>query len=383
MKIYRTSQYEQTERIAREAAEWLQLMKSAPDAAERSAFASWLLSSPLHAREMLLAGMLDRELSGSGLLDSFDTDAIVARARAEDNVVSLPTRMSPLRASAARHPWTMRRVATIAATFMIGATGWMAVRSYLHTGIQYVTAIGEQRTIRLDDGTRVRLAPGSRILADISTGQRHVTLRQGEAEFEVARDASRPFVVYAGANTIRDIGTRFSVNRLPSGTIVSVTEGSVQVTRNHLAALDNGLGEWAASWLPEELTSIQRPGMPVEALDKGTLVVAGQAAHIARNGSALIRGTVEDDSAAPANASRLVFRDDTLADIAAEFNRYNTAQITIDGDALGQQRYSGVFDATDAASFMQFLECCSGLAVTRRADRWLIQVRATSPVQSR
>lgn len=384
MKIYRTSQQEQIERVSREAAEWLRAMKADPGATERAAFAGWLASSPAHVREMLLAGMLDRELSGSRVLDHFDVDAIVAQAKAQDNVVPLPARgPRQLAIAPPRRGSRWRRIGAVAALLIMAASAWIGTRAHFEAGIEYATAIGEQRTIKLDDGTLVDLAPRSRIRVDFTSGQRRVTLRQGEAGFDVAHDTSRPFRVHAGANMIQDIGTRFSVNRLPSGTLVSVTEGSVQVSVDRLAALDSGLGEWAASLLPGKELAIERPGVKIEPLDQVLHLVAGEAAHIARNGKALTRGNVDAESLAPANASRLTFHDDTLADIAAEFNRYNATQIVIDGDALRLQRYSGVFDANDAASFLQFLDCCSQLAVVRHADRWVVQSRQTATAQRR
>ena len=383
MKIYRSSQQEQIERVSREAAEWLHAMKADPVAAEREAFAAWLASSPVHVREMLLAGMLDHELSGAGVLGRFDVEAIVAQAQAEDNVVALPVRArreppAARRGAAPRRGVRWRRAAAVAALLLLGVAGWISTRPYVGGGIEYATAIGEQRSIRLGDGSLLELAPDSLVSVDFSPGQRRVTLRRGEAAFDVVHQASRPFRVYAGGNMIQDIGTRFSVNRLPSGTIVSVTEGSVQVSVDHLAALDGGLGEWAASWLPGKSAAIERPGAKVESLGQGLHLVAGEAAHIARNGKSLTRGSVAEDRPALAHARRLTFHDDTLADIAAEFNRYNATQIVIEGNALRLQRYSGVFDATDANSFLQFLDCCSQLAVIRHADHWVVQTRAAA-----
>lgn len=382
MTTYRPTRQEQVQRIAREAAQWLQVLKAEPGAAEREAFASWLAASPVHVRELLLAGMLERELSGSGVLDGFDVEAVVARARASANVVALPaaTPAVPVRAaSRARHRrvrWL--QVAAVVTVVLLGAAGWVAKRAPLAGGTQYATAIGERRAIILDDGTRVQLAPDSRITVDFSASSRRIVLRQGEAEFDVVHNAARPFRVYAGANLIQDIGTRFSVNRLPSGTVVAVSEGMVEVSTDHLAALSGGLAAFASSWLPGKVAAIERPGARVEPMDGSIHLAAGQQAHIAGNGEALTRGKLDVHEQAPSRGDRLAFHDDTLADIVAEFNRYNTPQIVIDGDALRLQRYSGVFDADDAASFLQFLDCCSRLAVIRHVDRWVIEARPTA-----
>src|SRR5699024_11276285 len=107
---------------------------------------------------------------------------------------------------------------------------------------------------------------------------------------------------------------------------------------------------------------------------------AGEAAHISSNSHSLTRGTSVAEREVPVDARRLTFHDDTLEDIAAEFNRYNTRQIVIEGDSVRLQRYSGVFDADDAASFLQFLDCCSRLKVVRDGDRMV--VRAGTQAQS-
>ncbi|MEP7247620.1 MAG: FecR domain-containing protein, partial [Gammaproteobacteria bacterium] len=60
---------------------------------------------------------------------------------------------------------------------------------------------------------------------------------------------------------------------------------------------------------------------------------------------------------------RLVFRADPLERVATEFNRYNHVQILIESDALRGKQITGVFDADDPRSFVQFLQRDSTLAV--------------------
>ncbi len=383
MNIYRTTSQERTERAAQEAAEWLHVMNAEPGPDEREAFAAWVAASPLHVREMLLASMLDQELAASGVLDDFDLDAILAKADTGANVVALHERQpqasvsKPGRARRARRrrrPWI--RAAGLAAVLLLGVAGWMGMHQAAPSGITYATTIGEHRNITLDDGTRVTMAPGSRISVDFSSDLRIIRLRRGEAGFDVVHNASRPFRVYAGSSMIQDVGTRFSVNRLPSGTIVSVTEGRVAVSANHSAT---DIGDWVKSWLSDDQAAIERPGVKVEPLDKPVTLSAGEAVHISSTGDSLTRGTSAAEREVPVDARRLTFHDDTLEDIAAEFNRYNTQQIVIEGDSVRLQRYSGVFDADDAASFLQFLDCCSRLKVVREGDRMVVRAGSQAP----
>ena len=97
----------------------------------------------------------------------------------------------------------------------------------------YSTAAGQRTDFRLADGTRVRMAPGStvRFVAHSDPPRRDVYL-QGEAYFDVAPDSTRPFTVYAGNASARDIGTAFSVRSYAEdrATRVVVREGEVALS---------------------------------------------------------------------------------------------------------------------------------------------------------
>jgi transmembrane sensor len=51
-----------------------------------------------------------------------------------------------------------------------------------------------------------------------------------------------------------------------------------------------------------------------------------------------------------------VLHDTTLADAAAEFNRYNVHKIAIRDPVVGALRISGTFRATSAEAFVRLLE---------------------------
>jgi transmembrane sensor len=50
---------------------------------------------------------------------------------------------------------------------------------------------------------------------------------------------------------------------------------------------------------------------------------------------------------------RLVFREQTLERIVAEFNRYNSRQMRLEGGGVASRVFTGVFDADDADSLAQ------------------------------
>src|SRR3546814_7268470 len=94
----------------------------------------------------------------------------------------------------------------------------------------YATDLGEQRTERLPDGTRIILNTQTAVEVRYSRQRREIALQHGEAMFEVAHDAARPFVVATGDGSVTALGTRFQVRNEGAGAIVTLLEGSVEVT---------------------------------------------------------------------------------------------------------------------------------------------------------
>lgn len=96
----------------------------------------------------------------------------------------------------------------------------------------FTTQRGQRATIRLKDGTQVRLNVESRLAVLPSFGKKAREVRlEGEAFFEVAEDSTRPFTVHARDADARALGTAFGVNAYPDEHVTSVvvTEGRVAV----------------------------------------------------------------------------------------------------------------------------------------------------------
>ncbi|WP_296247646.1 FecR domain-containing protein [uncultured Stenotrophomonas sp.] len=376
MNIYRTSPQQSRERAAREAAEWLQVMGETSSDADRAGFAAWVARSPLHLEELLMAQLVQRELATNGALQAFDLDAVLAQAQAMDNVVPLhdapsaatgarlQERKPAARGRRRRLGWAL--AAGVAACALL-AGSWTLLQPEVPVH-QYASAVGEQRSIALADGSMVTLAPASYIAVRFSAGVRDIELRDGEATFDVAHDTSRPFRVHAGDNTVQAVGTRFTVNRLPSGTLVAVSEGKVKVTAN---------SNWLESLWRDDASTLEAGKAKVESLGRPAALSAGEQARIPQGQQAMLRMPLEASNEPVDGKRRLSFRNDTLADIVSEFNRYNPRPIVVTDPLIREQRYSGVFHADDADSFLQFLECCSQLQVSRQADRNVIAARGS------
>lgn len=95
------------------------------------------------------------------------------------------------------------------------------------------TPKGGQFQLILSDGTRVWLNAASslRYPSTFSQGERKVELI-GEAYFEVAKNAAKPFLVSSGKQIVEVLGTHFNINAYTNEPVVNTTllEGSIKVS---------------------------------------------------------------------------------------------------------------------------------------------------------
>ena len=104
---------------------------------------------------------------------------------------------------------------------------------------EFITATGETAMVRLEDGSVIRLGPGSRLTTAAPPGgspglhpgplARRVALR-GEAFFSIATNEARPFRVTTAAGTARVLGTRFHLAARAGEVAVVVVEGRVALS---------------------------------------------------------------------------------------------------------------------------------------------------------
>lgn len=194
--------------------------------------------------------------------------------------------------------------------------------------VRYATALGEQRTLTLEDGSTVVLDTASKLLVQFSSRERSLTLQQGRADFQVHADAQRPFVVHAANGTVTATGTQFQVRVEQGIGRVTLLEGQVQV-----AAAAGGNGR------PATLA----PGERI-AIEAGRL---GQRERIADTEMASIRGWTQGN---------LVVKEWPLQAVVAEMNRYSDTKLRLGESDLGRIPISGVFKAGDQQSFAMSLE---------------------------
>jgi transmembrane sensor len=205
---------------------------------------------------------------------------------------------------------------------------------------RFETAIGEQRSVVLGDGSLVTLNTASVVEVRITNERRIVSLLAGEALFQVAQDRTRPFDVTSGDTTVRAVGTQFNVERRASGTTVTVVEGRVAVLT--IPASKQTAAESKPLEAGEQLTlSPLRPRQIVHT-DVTTAIAWTQ--------------------------RKLIFDRRRLGEVAEEFNRYNRQVIEIQSAELRSQEVTGVFQANDPSAFLRFLARIPGVTIDISAD---------------
>jgi transmembrane sensor len=224
------------------------------------------------------------------------------------------------------------RTAGAALAGMAALCAALAWTIYLLRDDTLATGPSEQRIVDLTDGSQVTLNANSRVVVQYSDRVRKITLATGEALFDVAKDRSRPFVVVAGHRKVIAMGTAFEVRREePAGSIFAVTlvEGHVAIEPiSSPDALPNASGNGVTLLNPGE--RLRFAGASNQSLDSPSI----------EGVTAWRRG-------------QLIFDDTSLGEAAAEFNRYGTRQLAVDGTAAQSLRVGGVFKISDPYSFAQ------------------------------
>ena len=215
-----------------------------------------------------------------------------------------------------------------------------------------VTEVGQQRVSVLPDGTRVTLNTNTRIEVSYDEHARRVRLIRGEVWFEVAKNATWPFLVSVDGEIVRALGTSFIVRRDGMQDLsVTLVEGRVSVT------------------------PIDQKAEPGEAqlLAPGERLVLSEHSPSAVDNPDLTRVTAW-------RHGRVEFDATSLADAAAEMNRYSKTRIVLADATLARLRVGGVFRAGDSEEFVRIVISAFGLRADRQGrDIVLSEASRTAP----
>lgn len=94
----------------------------------------------------------------------------------------------------------------------------------------------------LQDGSAIYLNGDTQLSINHNAAWREVSLRQGQAYFDVAHEPERPFVVNIDKVKVQVVGTAFDIDKLSDKTVIRVYDGIVKVIADKTHTLTKGEG---------------------------------------------------------------------------------------------------------------------------------------------
>ena len=306
------------DRISEQAAEYLARRVSGSKPTSGDGFPGWLKADLDHSEAYNKAEGLWEELGA---------------LRADQDLIHL--KRSDLRDQVGRFPWMRKmRTAAAAAVLLLAAGGAYTYMQRIQPVVgSYASEAGQRKELTLEDGTKVVLNIDSEIATSYTRGQRDVVLVKGEADFQVAHDKERPFVVRVGEGSVTALGTRFQVRRDGQESLVTLLDGSVSV------ATPRG-------------RQILRPNESAALSKSGAITVA----------------SVDPTGALAWMEGRLSFRNTPLSEVAAQANRYSEIKLVIADPSLANIRLSGNFKAGESSSIASAAELILPVKVIRQGN---------------
>lgn len=201
---------------------------------------------------------------------------------------------------------------------------------------EIVTKRGSKSSIKLPDGTTVRLNTDSRLTyMNFTAGKtREVTLI-GEAYFDVAHDSSRPFIIHSGKVNIKVLGTSFNVRNYPQDKELetSLIKGKIEVSLESR---------------PEDIIILKPTEKLIIAKEENELNTAAKISNTTDNKVVLTSITYLRHDSLVAETSwlndKLVFVNQPLEKIALELERKYAINISFKDEKVKRYRYTGVFE---------------------------------------
>jgi transmembrane sensor len=202
------------------------------------------------------------------------------------------------------------------------------------------TDIGGRTLLSFSDRTQVELNTNTAIRFRMTASERIVWLEKGEAWFHVFHDAAHPFTVIVGNHRITDLGTEFLVRRSAEDVEVALLNGRANLSAEGVQTATLTPGDDAIA-TPVSLSVTRKT--PQELADE----------------LAWRQGI-------------LVFRNTKLAEVVAEFNRYNANKLVVADPFIANVKVTATVRTNDYESFLQLVEVVLKLRVDRDGNDILI-----------
>jgi transmembrane sensor len=327
--------------ICERACSWLARLDAGASAADLEDLGRWLNENPAHV-DMLMK-----------MAELWDQTSVLS----ELSVVFPLKEYAPVPKDKTSR-WA--RFVPAMAMMMVVVLGSFAIANYLKDTAanppsasmsmqqQYATAVGEQLTVNLPDGSEIILNTNTRLSVAYSAAVRDIVLERGEGHFSVASDPDRPFRVHAGASVVEAIGTAFVVQRDQPGNVeVIVTEGKVSFTHDQVAAADDAAPE---------------------------TVVAGESLLLDEQSNATEKSRMQSAEIEVKLAWRhgmLLFQGDSLESVLKEVSRYTSVRIEAD-DAIKDIQVEGYFPAGNVDALLLAVSESLPIDIRRISDQYYV-----------
>lgn len=307
-----------------EASRWhARLREPDADAQTHEAFQAWLASGASHFEAYEQADRLWAALGGAP-----------DQRRDEGAITALIESATP------RRRLGRGIVAGLLLCLSLAGAEWVRRGGPDDLRADHIAAIGEHRTIRLDDGSVVELNTDTALAIDLAPGQRRVRLFRGEAFFQVVHDPQRPFVVSTGEGEVRVTGTSFNVRLRDDVTEVGLVQGAVS------------------------LTAAAHP-------DAALRLLPGEEGVLTPSGLGHVR-PFEADTATAWRQGQMVFFRAPLGELIEELNRYQRGRILILSERVRALPVTGVFDTRNPAAVIDMIEATLGISSLRLTNALIV-----------
>ena len=335
------------EALLDEAAEWLvRLNESTATQTDFEEWQRWLSENPRHARAFHVLEGTWHLSAQAAIAHHSRVQPSLSRYRPDEPVSTWVRRQTHRRR---RRTWAAG-AAVLALAVALG-TWWYHLPAVIQT------ATAEQRVVWLPDRSRVTVGPRTRVSYRYSAGTRALTLDEGQAFFEVTKDARRPFVVDTRRGRIIAVGTAFSVDVMPDRLNVTVAEGTVRIEN-----------------------AAEPTHAPRDSTVTPTIFVTAGRRYIA---AATTGATVTALPSAAPDVSwrdgRLAYYGDPLSAVIADLNRYAPDPIELADSHLGSLQYTGTVFPESVNDWLASLPNIFPVRIERRDRTWLIVSRNTDP----
>ncbi len=316
--------------VAEEAAEWLLRLEEEPsDAALLEEFQCWQAQDPAHALAVKHMQGLIAQLEGLRPQSGIAHHALEAGITQQH-----------------RRKQLKRGVNLIATALVLALPFGMLLQHYplAYWLSDLRTSTAEWQSAQLPDHSQITLSGHSAVDVDFTAQARTIHLRQGEILIDVAKDATRPFVVNTAHGSVTALGTRFVVSEDGQTTAVAMLESRTKVAT-----------------------------MPSTA-QQSAVVTQGEAIRITSQGLGQIH-VIDPASISDAwRLHQLVVQDQPLSEVLAVLARHRKGYLHFNAEAFAHYQVTAVLPLDDTDKALQLLSESFPVRV-KRFTPWIVTVQ--------